>query len=163
MKKICFILAMAFLLSGCSLQTFEQVEDPNDVQAMATPASLSIDLPESAAACAMQNSTGSLYFCGDYDIAVEVLHSGNLDQTIRSLTGFGREELDVIQTVRKGAVCYEGAWSAAGESGDHVGRFLVLDDGSFHYCVSIIALAASAASCTLEWNAVLSSVALSAK
>lgn len=160
MKKLCIVAAIVLLLSGCSLQTFEKVEDGNDVPAMADPATLLIDLPETAAAPAMQGSSGSLYFCGDYDITVEILPSGNLSQTLKTLTGYEKEELGLMQTERCGAACYEGAWSAAGEAGDHIGRVLVLDDGSFHYCVSIMAAADSAGSCAEEWNAVLASVAL---
>lgn len=160
MKKICLILSLMLLLTGCSLQTFEKVEDQNDVPAMATPATLLVDLPKTAAAPAMQGTSGSLYFCGDYDIAVEVLPSGNLSSTLKTLTGFPKEELALLQTVRCGVACYEGAWSAAGEAGDHVGRVLVLDDGSFHYCVSVMAMAEDAGSCADEWNTVLSSVSL---
>jgi len=41
-----------------------------------------------------------------------------------------------------------------------VGRVLVLDDGKFHYCVSIMAMAADAGDCMEDWNEVLQSVAL---
>lgn len=160
MKKFGLIFALMLLLTGCSMQTFETVEDQNDVQAMAKPAALLIDLPEDAAAPAMQGESGSLYFCGDYDITVEILPSGNLSGTLQSLTGFERKELELIQTQRCGVDCYEGVWSAAGEAGDHIGRVLILDDGSFHYCVSIMAMAQDAGACAEEWNTVLASVAL---
>ncbi len=160
MKKLVVIMFAVFLLSGCAVQTFETVDDPNDVSAMTEPATLLIDLPENAAAPAMQGDSGTLYFCGDYDIMVEVLPSGNLNTTLQTLTGFGREDLDLIHTQRCGVACYEGAWSAAGEAGDHIGRVLVLDDGKFHYCVSILAMAEDAGECMSDWNAVLDSVAL---
>ena len=160
MKKMLVIFLGMLLLSGCAVQTFETVDDQNDVQAMATPATLLLDLPEEAAAPAMQGSSGTLYFCGDYDIMVEVMPSGNLSSTLQTLTGFQREELELMQTNRCGVDCYEGVWSAAGEAGDHVGRVLVLDDGSFHYCVSIMAMAQDAGDCTEDWNAILESVAL---
>ncbi|MBE6958673.1 MAG: hypothetical protein E7447_05950 [Ruminococcaceae bacterium] len=160
MKKLCVILVMMLLLTGCSLQTFEKVEDQNDVQAMASPAKFLLDLPETAAAPAMQSGTGKIYFCGDYDIAVEILPSGNLSNTLQTLTGYEKEELELVKTVRSGVACYEGVWSAAGEAGDHIGRVLVLDDGNFHYCVSILAPAETAGECVEEWNTVLSSVAL---
>lgn len=160
MKKILCMLIAVMFLAGCSVQTFEKVEDMNDVQAMATPATLLMDLPEEAAAPAMKGSSGTLYFCGDYDIMVEVMPSGNLDNTLQTLTGFGRNELELVQTIRCGADCYEGVWSAAGEAGDHVGRVLVLDDGSFHYCVSVMAMAEDISACADDWNALLTSVAL---
>lgn len=160
MKKLLIMLCAILLLTGCAAQTFETVDDLNDVQAMATPATLLLDLPEEAAAPAMQGSSGTLYFCGDYDIMVEIMPSGNLSNTLQILTGFQREELELMQTVRCGVDCYEGVWSAAGEAGDHVGRVLVLDDGSFHYCVSVMAMAEDAGQCAEDWNEILESVAL---
>lgn len=160
MKKMIALVCTMLMLTGCSVQTFEKVEDLNDVPALATPATLLMDLPEEAAAPAMQGSSGTLYFCGDYDIMVEVMPSGNLNSTLQILTGFEREELNLMQTLRCGVDCYEGVWSAAGEAGDHVGRVLVLDDGSYHYCVSVMAMAEDAGQCTEDWNQLLESVAL---
>ena len=43
----------------------------------------------------------------------------------------------------------------------HLNReYVVLDDGKFHYCVSILAMAEDAGECMSDWNAVLDSVAL---
>ena len=160
MKKLWMVLVVMVLLTGCSVQTFETVEDLNDVPAIAQPATLLIDLPEEAAAPAMEGTSGTLYFCGDYEIMVEIMPSGNLDRTLETLTGFGSNELKLMKTDRCGADCYESAWSAAGEAGDHVGRVLVLDDSSFHYCVSVMAASENAGSCAMEWNEILDSVAL---
>ena len=161
MKKLLALVVMMIFLSGCSLQTFETVDDPNDVSAMATPADIILDLPKSAAVSAMQGTTGKIYFCGDYDLYVEILPSGNLDATLKTLTGYETKDIELLQTQRNGTACYEGAWSAVGEAGDHIGRVLILDDGSFHYCVSVMAMADSAGNSTEEWNAVLASVTLS--
>lgn len=160
MKKILIVLVIAVTLTGCAVQTFETVDDQQEVQAMATPATLLVDLPDEAAAPAMQGTSGTLYFCGDYDISVEVMPSGNLDSTLKNLTGFGQKDLHIIETDRCGVDCYESVWSAAGEAGDHIGRVLILDDGSFHYCVSVMALAEDAGSCAEDWNEILESVAL---
>lgn len=160
MKKMIALLCIMLLLNGCSMQTFESVDDLNDVQALANPATLLLDLPEEASVSAMQGSSGTLYFCGDYEIMVEVMPSGNLSSTLQILTGFEREELDLMQTMRCGVDCYEGVWSAAGEAGDHVGRVLVLDDGSYHYCVSVMSMAEVAGQCADDWNLLLETVAL---
>ncbi len=160
MKKFVLVLCLMLLLTGCAAQTFETVDDLNDVPAMAKPATILLDLPEDAAAPAMEGTSGTLYFCGDYDITVEVMPSGNLNNTLQTLTGFGKDELDLMQTIRCGVSCYEGAWSAAGEAGDHVGRVLIMDDGSFHYCVSVMASAEDAGDCSADWKELLDSVAL---
>ena len=160
MKKFFLILCAMFLLTGCSTQTFETIGDSVDVSVMAKPATLLLDLPEEAAAPAMQGTTGTIYFCENYDITVEIMPSGNLDSTLQILTGFGRDELNIIKTKRCGADCYEAVWSAAGEAGDHIGRVLVIDDGSYNYCVSIMSMADVAGQYNEAWNQILESVAL---
>lgn len=160
MKKVLLWICAMLLLSGCSMQTFEKVEDLNDVPTLAKPATLLMDIPEEAAVPAMQGSSGTLYFCGNYDIMVEVMPSGNLNDTLQTLTGFGREELNLMKTDRCGVDCYEAAWSAAGEAGDHVGRVLILDDSNYHYCVSVMAMAEDAGQCADDWNQLLESIAL---
>jgi hypothetical protein len=160
MKKWLLILCCVLFLTGCHSEVFETVDDSNDIEAMANPAQLLLELPKEAAVPVMNAAGGKLYFCDGYDVTVEVLSAGNLDETLRFLTGFGREDLEMLQTKRCGADCYEGVWSAAGEAGDQVGRFLVLDDGSFHYCVTVLAPAQNAAQSMDAWNGLLDSVKL---
>lgn len=160
MKVLAVLLCLMALLSGCAKEVFETVDDPDDVQAMASAATLLVDLPASAAAPVMEGASGKLYFCDDYELMIETLTSGNLDATLRTLTGFSREELQLLETRRCGVTCYEGAWTAAGEAGDQVGRVMVLDDGCYHYCISFLTAAEVAAACTAEWQSVLDSVAL---
>ena len=54
MKKMLVILIVMVILTGCAAQTFEKIEDLNDVQTMAQPATLLVDLPEEAAAPSME-------------------------------------------------------------------------------------------------------------
>ena len=160
MKKLVLLFCVAMLLCGCAAPTFEIIQDDVDVPAAAVPATILLDLPEEAAAPVMKGSSGTLYFCDDYDVAVEILPSGNLSSTLQTLTGFGEKELDLLKTQRCGVPCYEGVWSAAGEAGDQVGCILVLDDGKFHYCVSVLAAADSASEHSLQWQSLLESVSL---
>jgi hypothetical protein len=160
MKIIAVILCLMLLLTGCAEEVFETIRDPNDVPVMATPASLLLELPSSAAKQAMEGTSGKLYFCDGYEIAVETLRAGNLDATLRMLTGFSRDELRIVETTRCGVACYESVWSSVGETGDQVGRVMILDDGMFHYCISFMTSAEDAASCAVEWQSVLDSVAL---
>lgn len=160
MKIFAILLSVIVLLTGCANDVFETVDDQNDVQVMASPATLLLDLPASAAAPVMEGASGKLYFCDDYELMAETLTAGNLDATLRTLTGFSREDLRIVQTKRCGISCYEGAWTAAGESGDQVGRVMVLDDGAYHYCISFLTAAEDAAACSAEWQSILDSVAL---
>lgn len=160
MKILAVILCFVVLMTGCAEDVFETIGDPNDVEVMASPAVLLLDLPTSAASPVMEGASGKLYFCDNYEIMIETLTSGNLDATLRTLTGFSREEIQLLETKRCGVSCYEGVWTAAGEAGDKVGRVMVLDDGCYHYCVSFLTDAEDAAVCASEWQSVLDSVAL---
>ena len=133
MKKLLVILSFLLLLSGCAQDVFETVEDQDDVPVIATPATLLIELPDSAASPVMDGASGRLYFCDGYDLMIETLVAGDLNATIRNLTGFTKDGIQLLQTTRCGVPCYEAAWSSAGEAGDQVGRFMVLDDGCYHY------------------------------
>lgn len=160
MKMIAVILCLLVLLTGCTQEVFETVDDPNDVQVMGVPATLLIDLPESAVAPVIEGASGKLYFCEDYEIMIETLNAGNLDATLQTLTGFSKEEMQLLETKRCGVACYEGAWSAVGEAGDQVGRVMVFDDGVYHYCVSLMTDATDVSKCSSEWQRIFDSVAL---
>ena len=160
MRIVTVILCFAFLLTGCASDVFETVGDSVDVEVMAEPATLLMELPHSAASPVMEGASGTLYFCDGYEIMVETLTSGNLDATIRTLTGFSKEDVQLVETKRSGVACYEAVWSAAGEAGDQVGRVMVLDDGMYHYCISFLTAADDAADCAAEWRSVLDSVGL---
>lgn len=161
MKAIAVILSVMFLLCGCSEDVFETIGDSVDVPVMAVPATLTVELPDSAAAPVMQGASGKLYFCDGYEIMVETLNSGNIDATIQTLTGFTKEKIRSVETMRSGVSCYEGVWSSAGEAGDQIGRVMILDDGSYHYCISMMTAANDAAACAAEWQAILDSINLS--
>jgi hypothetical protein len=69
---------------------------------------------------------------------LETMASGDLDATIRSLTGYGSDRLTVIRTGYHDTDRYDFVWSAAGESGERLGRGAILDDGTYHYCLSVL-------------------------
>ena len=96
-------------------------------------------LPKDAASQAIQSSYGQLYFCDGFEITLQTFSAGDLDRTLRELTGFHRAELSVIETGTKGIARYECVWSAAGEEGNVVGRAVILDDGNYHYCMTAMA------------------------
>ena len=160
MKKVSILLAVLVLLSGCSVQTFETVDDPNDVVVMATPAQLTFDLPDHAASAVMQGASGSLYFCDGYTITVQTLTGGDLNRSLQTLTGYSRESLTVVQTQRGSSLCYSCAWTSAGEGGDQVGRLVLLDDGTYHYAVTVMAPAAEAGNLSEIWDDILNRVTL---
>ena len=161
MKKILVILGLCMLVSGCAArETFEKVEDDYDLQAAAVQGNVSYNLPEDAALQTIRSDYGQLYFCDGFEITVQTMEAGDLNKTLRALTGFGTDDLTVIQTGKTGQMRYECVWSAAGEGGDMVGRAAVLDDGNFHYCMTVMAPEAEAAGLRDTWKALFDSFTL---
>ena len=76
--------------------------------------------------------------CEDYEIVIETLSAGDLDATVRSICGYGQEQLTIMETQWDDVTRYEFVWAAAGEKGDRLGRAVVLDDGEYHYCMSVL-------------------------
>ena len=85
--------------------------------------------------------------------------AGNLNDTIRKLTGFDKEQLTVMETEQDGAKRYDFVWAAAGEDGERLGRAAILDDGSYHYCLSVLRDAQGEKS-QVVWSEVFSSFGL---
>ena len=88
------------------------------------------------------------------------MDGGDLNATMRALTGFSREQLTVMETERSDFKRYDCVWSTAGEGGDHVARAVILDDGYYHYAVTVMADFASAGELTRTWKTILDSVSL---
>ena len=162
MKKLWAVLILAALLTGCGTkQTFETVSDLVDVPAMAQMQQLTLDFPDEAAVPSMENpDVGKLYLCDGYTLAVQTMDAGDLDRTLRQLTGYGKSQLTLMKTKQDGSDRYECVWSAAGENGDQIGRAVVLDDGSYHYSVSVMASADDAGELTDTWQKIFDSVKL---
>jgi len=161
-KKLFVILLLPVLLFGCAAEpVFERVDDVY-VQTSSTPGTVEVMIPEKATVLtAAGEGSGRLYFCEGYTMTVQTLAGGNLDSTFRALTGYGREALTIIETLRGDVPCYSCAWISAGENGDQVGRLVVLDDGVYHYAVTVMASAARAGELAEEWDQILSRVSLS--
>ena len=89
---------------------------------------------------------------------VQTLSGGDLDATIRSLTGFDREDITVLQS-QSDPKRWEFAWASAGEGGERLGRGVVLDDGNYHYCLTVLQ-DADDDDCQIIWSQVFNSFEL---
>ncbi len=161
MKKILLLLVLSVLLSGCSQPTFETLGDIPLQQADAPAGKLSLSLPEEAAATVMESEqAGTLYLCDGYTVTVQTLPGGDLDKTLRQITGFSKDALTVMQTQDGENKRYESVWAAAGEEEDQVGRVCIIDDGNFHYAVAIMSDFTNAGDLAQTWQQILTSVSL---
>ncbi len=134
MKKVCAFALLAALLTGCgTAETYETIADELVQSVMAEPAEIWLSLPEDSVLPAMESESGTLYLCDDYEVTVQTLASGDLDATVREVSGYGYEDLTVIQTGFGEIDKYEFVWTMAGEPGQEIGRATILDDGNYHY------------------------------
>ncbi len=160
MKRILLVLLMSLLLAGCAeAELGETVADVwQEAVTVAAPRETRLELPGEAVACAMESDTGRLYFGDGYEVMVQTLSSGDLDATIRSLTGFDREDITVLQS-QSDPKRWEFAWASAGEGGERLGRGVVLDDGNYHYCLTVLQ-DADDDDCQIIWSQVFNSFEL---
>ena len=161
MKFVCLIGMLALLMTGCATPPIETVSDSYVEQTPAEARQLIIDLPEEAAQPVMESGDGEkLYFCGDYELRVQTLRSGDLSGVLEEVTGYAIEQLTVIETVGGDWRRYDCGWSSTGAEGELVGRTAVLDDGSYCYCVTALSDSGEANALKQQWQHVFSSLEL---
>ena len=152
---------MAALLCGCGAEeTLETISDEVIAPVMAQPRQITVQLPEDAVAPVMESDSEQVYLCDGYEIVMETLSSGDLNATIQALSGYMKDQITVMETRTDGVKRYEFVWAAAGELGDRLGRAVVLDDGSYHYCMSVLRDAETGERSQIVWNDVFSSFVL---
>lgn len=139
MKKwVCFLL-ISLLLTGCaSEEVFETVADEILQPVMAQPREISVRLPDNAVAPVLEADGQQLYISEKYEILLETLSAGDINATVRSVSGYEKDQLTVLETQTGDVTRYEFVWACAGEKGDRLGRAVVLDDGDYHYCLSVL-------------------------
>ena len=86
----------------------------------------------------MEQDGRRMYMGQDYEIMVETLASGDLNDTIRTISGFEKDQLTVLQTQQADADRYDFVWTTTGEGGERLGRAVILDDGNYHYCMTVL-------------------------
>ena len=159
MRKLMMIFALCILLTGCSSTPTYETLGPIQHVSDTVPQMLTVRLalPEDAAQDVFYGGENALYECDGYILMLQTVTSGNLSQTIASLSGFFPEKLTILESSRSGIKRYDWAWSAVGEDGDMICRASVLDDGNYHYCLSVLTSAADAGALAEEWNGIFAS------
>ena len=158
MKKwICAAMAI-FLLTGCGVQTtMETVADVVVEPEAPAPRAISVSLPGETAMPAMESESGRFYLASDYEIWVQTLPGGDMTTTIETMSGFLPEDLTVITTESGDCHRHEFVWATAGEGGDLLGRGVILDDGNYHYTMTVLRSAQTVANSPVVWDGVFGS------
>lgn len=155
---LCMILALV-LLTGCQQpKDFETMSDSFAQPDVPQPKEVFLNLPEDAAKAVLEDpGAGTLYLCDDYSVAVQTLPAGNLDATLREVTGYGREKIQLWEKKEGDNSRYVCVWTAAGEGGDQMGKTTILDDGDYHYVLSLMTAAENAGELTETWQQLMDS------
>ena len=153
-------MLLACVLAGCGAEeTFETISDEM-VFSQVAARQIRVALPEETVLPVMETEAGQLYICRDFEVAVQTMAGGDLDATVRTLSGFGVGDVDVMETAAAGFNRYDFVWSSAGETGDQVGRACILSDGVYHYCVTAMAPEEKAGDYQEIWNGMFESVTI---
>jgi len=161
LKKGWIVLTMVLLLSGCGAEeTFETVSDVQALPVMAQPKQISVRLPDNGIVPVLEMDDRQVYLSEEYEIVMETVSSGDLEATVRNLSGYEKDQLTILQTQKEDIDRYEFVWVSTGEVGDRLGRAVILDDGNYHYCMSVLRDAASVETSQIVWSEVFQSFAL---
>ena len=162
MKKMLVWLLLPLLLTGCGQpEDFETMSDVYETPELPPAEQVTVYFPPEAAMTVMETTDGAkLYLCDGYSIAVQTFQSGDLKRTLREVTGYDDEKLLVMERKQGELPRYECAWTAAGEGGDQVGRTVVLDDGTYHYTLTLMTHAEDAGKLSDIWQDILDSFKL---
>lgn len=161
MKKYLSILLLGLFLCGCTAQeTMETISDEILLPVMAQPRNIAVELPGETALPVVENDAGRIYVCDEYEIVLQTLDAGDLSSTLQILSGMEKDRLTVMETFSDDVTRYEFVWTSAGEQGEQLGRGVVLDDGHYHYCLSVLRNSEKAEKSQINWNQVFQSFRL---
>ncbi len=161
MKKLCLAAVLVLMLTGCAEpESFETISDLYVEPQLQPAQQTSLLLGQESVNIEQEAGTDRIYLCDDFCVMVQTFSAGDLDATIRSITGYSKENLTVLEHRENGITNYECVWVSAGEGGDQVGRMLILDDGSHHYALSVMAEADMAGELTPVWELLFDSFAI---
>ena len=159
MKVSLCVMLVLMLLTGCQQpKDFETMSDSYVEPEPPQPCQVMLELPEDAAKAVLEDaSAGTLYLCDGYCVAVQTLPAGNLDATLREVTGYGAEKVQLWQKKEGDISRYVCVWASAGEGGDQMGKATILDDGEYHYVLSVMADAENAGELADTWQQLMES------
>lgn len=141
MKKLFLAILCMFMLSGCSsVETMETIHDDGVVPVMGEAGQVQLTLPDLDDAQVIDNGMGSrIYLFDGFCVTVQTLDGGDMSKTLETVSGFGAEKLSLLKTEQEDYTQFCCAWSSAGEGEEQLCRAVVMDDGRYHYAVTVMA------------------------
>lgn len=159
MKK--WMIAFAVLLAGCSAQpVYETIGNACEGVSDSEPMTIQMWLPQEAALEASSPDGESRYTWGDWEIWTQVCSGGDLEETLKTMSGMDRQYLTVMSRKMGEYTCHETVWSATREDGAMLCRGAVVDDGIHHYCIGLMAAEEESAEAKEVFDQILESVSL---
>ena len=116
-----------------------------------------VDLPGDVLAPVLKTEGEQVYLCQDYENIIETRSAGDLPATVEAISGFSPDEVTMVTSTQENQERHEFVWACVGEAGDRIGRAVILDDGSYHYCMSVLRDAKSQKVSQISWDDVFSS------
>ena len=160
LKKLVILIIAGMLLTGCSAPVYETLGEVEHVSATQPRQRKTVlEIPEDAAILTASGGD-MLYTCGGYTMSLQSLAAGDLSSTVRALSGYDLSQLTILETVCEDHTRYDWVWTSAGEMGDVVCRAAVLDDGNYHYCLTVSTEAEKAGAMSQVWNELFRSFCL---
>lgn len=152
------IVVAAILLCGCATQIeYETVTDVWQEQELPPSKAVCVDLPGEAVLPVMESDGVRAYLCDDYEIYIQTMPGGDIAATVEAMSGISEDNLTILHTQQQNDDRYEFVWAAAGEQGDCLGRGIVLDDGNYHYTMTVLRSAETAQAASVIWDGVFAS------
>ena len=163
MKRLVWVVLLALMLSGCGqASTLETIGNPCIAEPIFEPKEIVVNLPENLASPVIESKeNGTLYLCDSYTLTLQTLDGGDMNATLKECTGFSREELTVIETAQGSARRFDCVWTSVGEKADQVGRMAILDDGHYHYALTVMASSEKWADLQDVWYEIFDSFTIS--
>ena len=82
------------------------------------------------------------------------------DNAVAPVLESDSEQVYLSEDYEDGAKRYDFVWASAGENGDQLGRAVILDDGNYHYCLSVLRDADTTERSQIVWRDVFDSFKL---
>ncbi len=138
MKKLCILLLAVFLFAGCTeKKTYETISDGLETPRLPTRLEMTTVLPEGATSPVFSTTdAGKLYEFEDCTVMMQAVVAGDFSGLIRDVTGYSRDNLQIMESVQAGLPSFQVVWTSAGEGQTQVGRACILTDGNYYYLLT---------------------------